>query len=171
MGQVFEIIAGKLYGSPTPDWAGSGDNFVREAVSLGIKHVVSLQVTQPDEHMKRVLAQAGIGYSHVPIKDFAAPSDKDIAPVRRAYRNALKAGGALMIHCTAGLGRTGTVAAALLAAEEGMCAADAMERVRAVRPGAIETREQEMFVLRYAGRLAKRRYERKLRKKHGTERH
>lgn len=51
------------------------------------------------------------------------------------------------MHCRAGLGRTGTVAARLLV-EHGARPADAIALVRTVRPGSIETVEQESYVLR-----------------------
>jgi ADP-ribosyl-[dinitrogen reductase] hydrolase len=51
------------------------------------------------------------------------------------------------VHCRGGLGRAGTVAARLLA-ELGMAPADAISRVRAVRPGAIQTQAQREYVMR-----------------------
>jgi protein-tyrosine phosphatase len=57
----------------------------------------------------------------------------------------LHAGGKVLIHCRGGLGRTGSLAARLLM-EEGMAAAEAVRRVRQVRPGAIETASQEHYL-------------------------
>ena len=51
-----------------------------------------------------------------------------------------------MVHCRGGLGRAGTIAARLLV-ECGWPAAKAIAAVREVRPGAIETRAQEKYVL------------------------
>jgi ADP-ribosyl-[dinitrogen reductase] hydrolase len=53
------------------------------------------------------------------------------------------------VHCRGGLGRTGLVAASVLV-RHGVEAVDAVARVRAVRPGAIETRAQERYVEAYA---------------------
>ena len=61
-------------------------------------------------------------------------------------RDALAAGDNVVMHCWAGLGRTGTVAARLLV-ECGMEPAAAILRVRDARPGAIQTRKQEKYVL------------------------
>ena len=55
----------------------------------------------------------------------------------------------MLVHCRGGLGRAGTIAARLLI-ELGIEPATAIERVRAVRPGAIETRAQEEYVLNIA---------------------
>ena len=53
-------------------------------------------------------------------------------------RSRLDAGENILVHCCGGLGRSGMVAARLLA-ESGVDAEEAIARVRAVRPGAIET--------------------------------
>ena len=66
-----------------------------------------------------------------------------------ALRGALATGGRFAMHCYAGLGRTGTVAARLLV-EHGMAPAEAIALVRKIRPGSIETDEQERYVLRAA---------------------
>jgi ADP-ribosyl-[dinitrogen reductase] hydrolase len=52
----------------------------------------------------------------------------------------------VLVHCRGGLGRAGTIAARLLV-ELGMEPTKAIASVRGVRPGAIETSEQERFVL------------------------
>ncbi len=62
----------------------------------------------------------------------------------------LERGERVVLHCAAGLGRTGMIAARLLT-ELGLAPEAAISRVRAVRPGAIETAAQESFVLTRAG--------------------
>jgi protein-tyrosine phosphatase len=62
-------------------------------------------------------------------------------------RRILREGGRIVLHCRGGLGRTGLVAARLLI-EFGMAPQEAIRRVRAARPGAIQTREQEDYVRR-----------------------
>lgn len=49
------------------------------------------------------------------------------------------------MHCKGGLGRAGTVAARLLI-EFGQAPEDAIACVRAARPGAIETHQQETYL-------------------------
>jgi ADP-ribosyl-[dinitrogen reductase] hydrolase len=61
-------------------------------------------------------------------------------------RSILRTGSSVLVHCRGGLGRAGTIAARLLV-ELGTEPATAIANVRAVRPGAIETSDQERFVL------------------------
>ncbi|MBC7541215.1 MAG: cyclin-dependent kinase inhibitor 3 family protein [Candidatus Sericytochromatia bacterium] len=58
----------------------------------------------------------------------------------------LTAGETVAVHCRGGLGRTGIVAASCLI-QLGLAAPDAVRLVREMRPGTIETREQEDFVV------------------------
>ena len=61
-------------------------------------------------------------------------------------RKRLRSGQDILVHCRGGLGRADTIAARLLI-ELGMEPATAIEQIRAVRPGAIETSGQEHYVL------------------------
>jgi atypical dual specificity phosphatase len=70
-------------------------------------------------------------------------------------RRATEAGMAVAIHCAAGLGRTGTVLAAYFVAG-GLSSREAVEKVRDLRPGSIETVEQERAIERFAARVGRR---------------
>jgi ADP-ribosyl-[dinitrogen reductase] hydrolase len=61
-------------------------------------------------------------------------------------RAMLRSGHDLLIHCRGGLGRAGMTGARLLI-ELNMEPTAAITQVRAVRPGAVETSEQEKYFL------------------------
>jgi protein-tyrosine phosphatase len=90
----------------------------------------------------------GLKWLHLPIRDVSTPSPAFEAtwPGHSArLRDCLASGQSVVIHCRGGLGRAGMIAARLLV-ESGVGAEAAIERVRAVRPGAIETWAQEAWV-------------------------
>ncbi|KAI5912136.1 cyclin-dependent kinase inhibitor 3 family protein [Thauera sp. 2A1] len=91
----------------------------------------------------------GLDWHHLPIPDVQPPGAQFEAGWQTSgpvLCNALLAGHRVLVHCRGGLGRAGTVAARLLV-ELGMPAVEAIGRVRSARPGAIETAEQEQYVL------------------------
>jgi ADP-ribosyl-[dinitrogen reductase] hydrolase len=90
------------------------------------------------------VAAAGMQWLHWPITDMSAPDERFAAGWAQAGASALEAlqaGRHVLLHCRAGLGRTGTVAAFLLMQMK-MPAEQAIQQVRAARPGAIETERQ-----------------------------
>ena len=113
-------------------WAG----FVAEARHVGL--ALTLCLTERDE-----IAQVSPTYDealkagempgrwlNVPVRNFGVPEDA------RAFREAvdevvrtLQAGDAVLLHCAAGMGRTGTAAACVLK-RLGLPTAQALQRVR-----------------------------------------
>jgi atypical dual specificity phosphatase len=96
-----------------------------------------------------VFAKEGFRVRHEPILDFSAPDATTLARCVTFLRESMDRGERAVVHCHAGYGRTGTVIAAFLSAL-GEDPRRAIQRVRALRPGSIETREQEEAVLRFA---------------------
>lgn len=92
---------------------------------------------------------ANMAWLHFPIRDVDVPATDTAGAWRKLssqLHDQLERGGKVLIHCRGGLGRAGTVAALLLI-ECGEGAAEAIRLVRAARPGAIETRAQEDWLL------------------------
>jgi protein-tyrosine phosphatase len=102
-------------------------------------------------------ASLGIEVVHFPIEDADAPSPDEMPRFGELIARIVdvaRAGRTVVIHCRGGLGRTGTVAASCLVAL-GHLPEQAIECVRAVRPGAVETVAQERWVHAFAGTLAR----------------
>lgn len=96
------------------------------------------------------LQDAGTRWSHVPVSDFGVPSvaDEDTwHDASRAALAALQGGGRVLIHCMGGCGRSG-MAALRLMVEAGETPQDALARLRAVRPCAVETDDQMEWATR-----------------------
>jgi ADP-ribosyl-[dinitrogen reductase] hydrolase len=107
------------------------------------------------ERLGQEALRRGMLWFHLPIVDVSTP---DEAFERRwevagdQLRTLLRSGRDVLVHCRGGLGRAGTIGARLLI-ELGMEPATAIRAVRAVRSGAIETREQKKYVLGIGARM------------------
>jgi ADP-ribosyl-[dinitrogen reductase] hydrolase len=101
------------------------------------------------EHLGEEVPRRGMLWFHLPIVDVSTPDDgfeRQWEIAGHELRMLLRSGRDVLIHCRGGLGRAGTIGARLLI-ELGMEPEVAIRRVRAVRPGAIETCEQKKYVL------------------------
>jgi protein-tyrosine phosphatase len=90
----------------------------------------------------------GMMWFHLPIRDVSTPNaefEAEWPAHSRKLRALLDASENVLVHCRGGLGRAGMISARLLV-ESGVEPEAAIDRVRAARPGAIETREQEVWV-------------------------
>ncbi len=102
-----------------------------------------------------LIEEFGIECHHVPVEDFYAPTQRQIAEFVSIVGHARRRGKSVVVHCQAGMGRTGTMLAAYLVSE-GRDPEDAIARIRRLRPGSIETPEQEDAVREYGAALRKR---------------
>jgi atypical dual specificity phosphatase len=100
-------------------------------------------------HPAALLTRYGLSECHLPVPDFHAPTQDQLVTAVASTVSAVAAGERVALHCAAGLGRSGTVAACYLV-ELGQDWAAAIDSVRAVRPGAIETADQAAAVKAYA---------------------
>ncbi|WP_165078555.1 MULTISPECIES: cyclin-dependent kinase inhibitor 3 family protein [unclassified Desulfovibrio] len=151
------ICPGKVdpwaYSGPCARNLGEDVETVRQ---WGAAHIVTL--LEPDEleylqvtGLGEEVRKAGMAWHHWPVMDGSAlrtrhgaradPWREECALLLRA----LERGEKIFIHCRGGLGRTGTLAARLLMGR-GLEPEAAIREVRAARPGAIETEEQEDYL-------------------------
>ena len=101
------------------------------------------------EKLGEEVLRRDMSWFHLPIVDVSIPDEpfeQKWLSAGEELRAILRRKHDVVIHCRGGLGRAGTIGARLLV-ELGMDPKKAIARVRAVRPGAIETRAQENYVL------------------------
>jgi protein-tyrosine phosphatase len=121
------------------DWGASGVVTLVEEHELSIAGIADL----PDK-----ITSSGMWWRHMPMMDMYIPEeDFEQEWVREGarIRNLLQNGERIIIHCYAGLGRTGLLAAKLLV-EFGMQPEEAIVKVRESNKRRIQTKEQANYV-------------------------
>jgi atypical dual specificity phosphatase len=136
------LLPDEIAGMARPASAVSDFEFLRE---LGIDAIVSL--TEHPLHIA-LIEEFGFEYKHVPIVDLTAPSLEQIEEFVQFATKIRQEGKKLVVHCGAGIGRTGTMLACYLV-HKGYTAQRAIEEVRRKRPGSIETLAQEEIIALY----------------------
>ena len=134
------IIEEKLAGSAIPTSKEEIDWIQQE----GVKSIVTIR-EEPleDEWIK------GVNYLHVHSNDMGIPEFSDLVNSVDFIHQRITNDEPVMVHCLAGLGRTGTILACYLIKYEGMTADDAIEKVRRERHGSIQSFSQEEIIFRF----------------------
>lgn len=128
---------------------------IKAICAVGVACVVSLT---PMEEIKRLgdaqlsaaLMENNIVWHHFPILDYSTPlpnQAQDWQQLSAQLHGLLDQGQRILIHCFAGIGRSGMITMRLLV-ERGMSPTDALVQVRHVRPGAVERPAQYEWAAR-----------------------
>jgi len=129
----------------------------RELRSGGIRAIASL--AEPVDEQEVQAAEI----EHLPLyfPGMLLVSDQDFAlflsfvpPLLDFAEQTADQGRPLLVHCTYGCDRTGAMLAIYLVSREGLCAGDAIARVRSVRPSAMTAVGYEEAVHRFAASLS-----------------
>ncbi len=153
--EIYEIPAGKTGVVAICALPGRDGVYVQDlARILAWQPDLILSLTEPQEmgaatDLIAELKRAGIPAHGLPIRDFSVPS-ADFATqwpaISMQARAILDKGGKVLAHCLGGQGRSGMVITRLLV-ERGENPDTALARLRAQRPGAVETDAQFDWVM------------------------
>ncbi len=140
---------GRLGVSQLPGRYGNLAGDLRAIKDWGTAVVVSMTTEREmadvnEGHLGELLSDEGIRWHHLPIRDFGGPEGESAdtwSDMSEKLHASLASGGAVLLHCRGGQGRSGMIALRLMV-EWGEDPDAALTRLRAVRPGAVETSGQ-----------------------------
>ena len=142
------VVPGKIAGCGCP----RSELELTALVGLGVTHLVTLSIDAPPPIAIKSIHK--LQNSVIPIKEFKGPRLQEMIDFSKLVSMELSNGGSVAVHCRMGRGRTGTMLAAWFMSAEGVGAAEAMARVRRLRPGSVETREQEDALINFSDYLS-----------------
>ncbi|XP_059209200.1 dual specificity protein phosphatase 23-like [Centropristis striata] len=111
----------------------------------GIKHLVCLCERKPPYHDSCPELQL----HHIKIEVYTSPSLSQIDRFLSIVEEANSKGEGVGVHCMLGQSRTGTILACYLVKTRKLSAIDAINEIRRLRKGSIETDEQEKTVVQF----------------------
>ena len=134
------LIPEKLAGSAIP----TSFEEIKWVLDEGIKSIVTIREEPLDDDWIK-----NVNYLHVMSNDMGVPQFDDLTFAVDFIHRRLDDKEPVMVHCLAGLGRTGTILASYLVKYENMSADEAIEKVRKIRPGSIQSYPQEEMIFRF----------------------
>ena len=128
-------VPGTLWLASMPGRFESWAGFEAQAQQVGLSQVVCLtprsELAELSPAYNAAISTGAVPFRwlHLPIRNFGVPDDgpgfrREVAQLAEALRR----GDAVLLHCAAGIGRTGTAAACLLKAL-GLPSGEALQRV------------------------------------------
>lgn len=140
------VLWGRLAGMSRPGLLRPLREDIQSLKNLGVSTIVTLE---EEPHHGEELGDAGFRNLHFPIVDMEAPTLDGAIRCVEELRKLMADGEAVVLHCKAGLGRTGTMLAALLTSD-GYSAQQAITLLRELNPYYIQSASQLRFVERFA---------------------
>lgn len=135
--------------------AASGRPFSKEQVDWLRENGVTAILTLTEEPLPTDWTR-GLETRHISMRDHQPPSPEEMRLGAEYIADAVSRGKRVLVHCLAGKGRTGCVIAAYAMTYEGKTARQAVDEMRSVRPGSVES-AQERAVLEFEAGVTERR--------------
>ena len=145
-------LPGKIFGSPMPfglyDTEGEAlREFKENSVSVIVLLVEDVECLQKAKrNLYDLYLERGFRVIHLPIADFGIPSTEELMRAVNRTIECARTGRNVAIHCSGGIGRTGTFAACMAKKLFNLSGDQAISWVRRYIRSAVETSEQEQLV-------------------------
>ena len=134
------VIDSKLAGSAIPTSKEEVDWIKQE----GVKSIVTIREEPLDDEWLD-----DVNYLHVHSNDMGVPEFDDLVSSVDFIHERIGNNEPVMVHCLAGLGRTGTILACYLIKYDKMSSDDAIQKIRKERHGSIQSFSQEEMIFRF----------------------
>ena len=134
------LIAEKLAGSAIP----TSSDEIKWALDEGVKSIVTIREEPLDEDWIK-----DVNYLHIHSNDMGVPEFDDLTRAVDFIHERITNNEPVMVHCLAGLGRTGTILACYLIKYQKLSADDSIQKVRESRPGSIQSFPQEEIIFQF----------------------
>ena len=140
------VIENILAGSALPQSIGA----VQWLTEQGIKSIVTIREEPLADNWIK-----DMNYLHVMSNDMGVPEFDDLIHAVDFIHRRITNNEPVLVHCLAGLGRTGVVLACYLVKYKNMTADEATQKVREERPGSIQSYPQEEIIFRFEKSLGR----------------
>ena len=140
------ILEKKLAGSAIPTSKEEVDWLKEE----GVKSIVTIREEPLEEEWLD-----DVDYLHVHSNDMGVPEFIDLQHAVDFIHRRITNNEPVLVHCLAGLGRTGTILACYLVKYHNMTTDEATKKIREERSGSIQSYSQEEIIFRFEKSLKK----------------
>lgn len=149
--KLFIENKGMIYVSSDPFYYGTMNSNTTPPIEEKLKElgITTIVLLNENESLASWYEEKNINVRRYYIKDFSIPEINDLDRWIKDIDESLKKGEKILIHCKAGIGRTGLIAACIYKRIHGCSGDEAIREIRAIRPGSVETHEQEEMVRSY----------------------
>jgi len=134
------LIENKLAGSAIP----TSIDEVKWVIGQGVKSIVTIREETLDESWVK-----DVNYLHILSNDMSVPEFDDLIYAVDFIHRRITNNEPVLVHCLAGMGRTGVILACYLVKYQKMSANEATEKVREERPGSIQSYPQDEIIFRF----------------------
>jgi len=134
------LIAEKLAGSAIP----TSFDEIKWVLDEGVKSIVTIREEPLDEDWIK-----DVNYLHIHSNDMGVPEFDDLTRAVDFVHERITNNEPVMVHCLAGLGRTGTILACYLIKYQKLSADDSIQKVRISRPGSVQSFPQEEIIFQF----------------------
>uniref|UniRef100_A0A7C5U7Z9 Dual specificity protein phosphatase n=1 Tax=Caldiarchaeum subterraneum TaxID=311458 RepID=A0A7C5U7Z9_CALS0 len=143
-----------LFTTAPPNYSAFNDRISASGLPSRRKHInflrnqgISAIISLTEEPLPNsIIDGTNTKYFHFPLDDHMPADPRKIAEIVKTLEKLLADGEKVLVHCLAGIGRTGMVLTAYVMASEKIGWRQALDKVRKIRPGSVEPGQEKTLI-------------------------